>query len=110
MQFYIYTLGCKVNSYESGVMADLLKKEGYIENKEDTENDICIINTCSVTNSADHKSSKIIRSAIRKNPNAVMVVTGCFSQANADAVEGMEGVHIVLGNKYKTKIVFLIKE
>lgn len=110
MKFYIYTLGCKVNSYESRVMADLLKNEGYVESETDAQNDICIINTCSVTNSADHKSLKIIRSAIRKNKEAIIVVTGCFSQANAEIASSIEGVDIVLGNKYKSKIVELIKQ
>lgn len=108
MKFYIYTLGCKVNSYESRVMADLLQNAGYLENTEDINNDICVINTCSVTNSADHKSAKIIRSAIRKNPEAIIIVAGCFSQANADVVQNIEGVDIVLGNKYKSKIVSFI--
>lgn len=108
MKFYIYTLGCKVNSYESRVMADILTNAGYEESNIDLDVDVCVINTCSVTNHADHKSAKIIRSAVRKNPDAIVIVTGCFSQASEELVKAIEGVDIVLGNQYKTKIVSYI--
>lgn len=110
MKFYIYTLGCKVNSYESRVMADLLKEEGFVESSKDENVDICIINTCSVTNVADHKSGKTIRSAIRKNKDAIIVVTGCFSQASKEKALAIEGVDIVLGNKYKSQIIEYLKK
>ena len=110
MKFYIYTLGCKVNEYESRVMADLLTNQGFIESENDENVDVCIINTCSVTNTADHKSAKVIRSAIRKNPAAIVVVTGCFAQASQDNALQIEGVDIVIGNKNKTKIVDYINE
>lgn len=110
MKFYIYTLGCKVNSYESRVMADLLCNEGFKESDKDENVDICIINTCSVTNVADQKSAKIIRSAIRKNKDAIIVVTGCFAQADKENALKIEGVDIVLGNKNKTKIVEYLKK
>lgn len=108
MKFYIYTLGCKVNAYESNVMRDLLINAGFIET--DDIADIYIINTCSVTNTADSKSLKVIRQAIRKNNNAIIVVTGCLSQANIDKVKTIDGVDIVIGNKNKTKIVDYINE
>lgn len=103
MKFYIYTLGCKVNAYESRVMNDLLINEGYTEDKE--KPDICIVNTCSVTNTADHKSMKTIRGAIKRHPNAIIIVTGCFSQADFKNASLIEGVDIVLGNKNKTKLI-----
>ena len=108
MKFLIVTLGCKVNTYESNVMRDALINEGYIESEENA--DIVIINTCTVTDTADSKSLKVIRQQVRKNPNAIVVVTGCFSQINADKLKNMEGVSIVLGNHDKSKVVDYIKE
>ncbi len=105
MKFFIYTLGCKVNTYESNVMADALKNAGFVES-EDSEADIYIINTCTVTNTADHKSMKMVRHAMRQNKDAIIVVTGCMSQTG----EVMDGVDIVLGNKGKSKIVDYIRE
>lgn len=108
MKFNIYTLGCKVNTYESNVMSDELKNNGYIEVSTDEPADISIINTCTVTNTADHKSIKTIKHAIRQNPNAIVVVVGCFAQ-NQKEVE-IEGVDIVIGNQGKSKIVSYIEQ
>lgn len=107
MKFNIYTLGCKVNTYESNVMSDQLKNAGYIEVNVDECADISIINTCTVTNTADSKSMKVIRHAIKKNPGAIIVVCGCMSQ---NKKEEIDGVDIVLGNVGKSKIVEYIKE
>ena len=104
MTFYIYTLGCKVNTYESNYMKETLLKAGYKEGLEDNS-DIYIINTCSVTNTADNKSLKVIRGAIKKNKNAIIIVTGCLPQVRYDEVYNIDGVSIVLGNKNKSKIV-----
>ena len=109
MNFYIYTLGCKVNTYESRVMADLLTNSGYKEVEDEKKADIVIVNTCSVTNNADRKSAKTIRKMAREKKK-VLVVTGCFSQASKEEVWKIEGVSIVLGNKNKTKIVSYIEE
>ena len=104
----IYTLGCKVNTYESEYIINELEKNGYeIKNFEDIC-DIYIINTCTVTNSSDSKSKKIIRQAIKRNPKACIVVMGCFIAANPDYNE--PGVDILLGNKDKSKIIDLLKE
>ena len=104
----IYTLGCKVNTYESEYIINELKKAGY----EIVDfNDICdvyIINTCTVTNSSDSKSKKMIRQAIRRNPEACVVAMGCFVAANFDYQEN--GLDIVLGNKDKSSIVSLLEE
>ena len=104
MTFYIYTLGCKVNTYESNYMKETLIKAGYKEGLEDNS-DIYIINTCSVTNTADNKSLKVIRGAIKKNKDAIIIVTGCLPQVRYDEVYNIDGVSIVLGNKNKSKIV-----
>ena len=108
MKVGIYTLGCKVNTYESEYVASLLENAGYEISSFDDICDIYIINTCTVTNQSDSKSRKIINQAIRKNPNACVVAMGCFIEANKD-IE-IEGVDILLGNKDKSKIVTLLEE
>ncbi|HHW68723.1 MAG TPA: tRNA (N(6)-L-threonylcarbamoyladenosine(37)-C(2))-methylthiotransferase MtaB [Tenericutes bacterium] len=111
MKFYIYTLGCKVNTYESNVMADILKNNGYVEINNVSEiADIYIINTCTVTNTADSKSVKVIKQAIKKNPNAIIIVVGCMAQNKLEETKKIEGVSIVIGNTNKTKIVDFIEE
>lgn len=109
MKFYIYTLGCKVNMYESNVMMDALLNAGYIESSKE-EADIFIINTCTVTNAADSKSMKMVRQAIKQNPKAIIIVAGCMTQVSKEKVSTLEGVDIILGNKNKSKIVEYIEE
>lgn len=108
MTFNIITLGCKVNTYESNVIKDNLLNNGYIYTEDVA--DIYIINTCTVTNTSDNKSLKMIRHCIRKNPNAIIIVCGCMSQANADKLKNIDGISIIIGNKYKSQICMLIKE
>lgn len=110
MSFYIYTLGCKVNTYESSVMATNLKKAGFIEVSKDDCVDIYIINTCTVTNTAGNKSLKMIRQAYRKNNNALLIVVGCLSQVESASVSKLPNVGIILGNKNKSRIADYIKE
>ena len=110
MKFYIYTLGCKVNSYESRIMTEDLINAGYVEEKDNNiPADIYIINTCSVTNTADSKSLKLIRQAIKKNKDAIIVVCGCLAQVKPETVN-LEGVDIVIGNKNKSKVSEYINE
>ncbi len=104
----IYTLGCKVNTYESEFVANELKKAGYIIKDFDDICDVYIINTCTVTNNSDSKSRKTIRQAIKRNPDACVVAMGCFIAANKDYREN--GLDIVIGNKDKAKIVSLLDE
>jgi len=101
MTYRIYTLGCKVNEYESEVMSDLLLNAGF---KKNDHPDICIVNTCTVTNTADSKCKKLIRSLKRKYPNAILVAVGCLIQNHKEVVEELE-IDIALGNKDKSKIV-----
>ena len=107
MKFLITTLGCKVNTYESNVIRDILLNNGYEEVKE--KSDICIINTCTVTNTAHQKSVKTIRRMIKENTGSIVVVIGCDSQVNADTIKDIEGVSIILGNKNKSKILDYIE-
>ena len=105
-----YTLGCKVNQYETEAMAELFADSGY-EIKEFTEvADVYVINTCSVTNMGDRKSRQIIRRAKKLNPNAVIAVTGWYAQTAPDEVLAIEGVNLVLGTKDRKNIVTLVEE
>ena len=87
MRFNIVTLGCKVNSYESNYIRDLFLNEGYIEDQDNP--DVIVINTCTVTDTSDSKSLKIIRSNMRKYENSIFVVIGCFAQLNSNILKGM---------------------
>ena len=104
----ILTLGCKVNTYESEYIIHLLKEAGYQIKDFDDFCDVYIINTCTVTNTSDIKSRKMIRKAIRKNPDACVVAMGCFIEANKDFQ--LPGLDIILGNRDKSKIIELLDE
>lgn len=104
----ILTLGCKVNTYESEYIIHLLKEAGYQIKDFDDTCDVYIINTCTVTNTSDIKSRKMIRKAIRKNPDACVVAMGCFIEANKDFQ--LPGLDIILGNRDKSKIIELLDE
>ena len=106
--FYIYTLGCKVNTYESSFIEDSMINAGFVKTSKDKAN-IFIINTCFVTNVAGNKSLKIIRQAKRLNKDAIIVVCGCLSQMASEEVKKI-GVDIIIGNKDKSKIVDYIKK
>ena len=105
MKYKIVTLGCKVNEYESEVMENLLDNHGYIKSENP---DICIVNTCTVTNTADSKSRKIIRSLRRKYPKAILVVAGCMIQNKKDKLD--LDADIIIGNRHKSEIVSYIEE
>ena len=110
MKVAIYTLGCKVNLYESEVIMNSFKKSGYeIVDFEDNA-DIVIINTCTVTNTSDKKSRNIIRQAVKKHEKAVIVVMGCYSQVRSDDIKEIDGVDIIIGNTKKSKVVSLVEE
>ena len=111
MKVGVYTLGCKVNTYESEYIISQLKKNGFTLNKFDDVNDIYIINTCTVTNTSDSKSKKMIRHARKLNKDACIVAVGCFIEYNKDKIEElMPEIDIIVGNKDKNKIVELINE
>lgn len=107
MTYYIHTLGCKVNTYESNVMADLLQNRGFKKGTIESA-DIVIINTCCVTNVAEHKSMQSIRKFARQN--RLLIVTGCLSQIKPEIVSEIPNVKIVLGNQGKSKILEYIDE
>ncbi len=100
------SLGCKVNTYENEYILSCFKNKGY-EIVNDNA-DIYIINTCSVTNQSDAKSRKVINRIARENPNSVIVVMGCFIEANKDYDN--DSISIIIGNKDKNKVVELVEE
>ena len=108
MNIAFITLGCKVNSYETDAISDLFVKRGAKIVDINDQFDACIINTCSVTNQATAKSRKMIRSAIKHNPNAIIAVIGCYSQMAPKEIEAILGVDIVIGNKDKAEVVDLV--
>jgi len=105
----IFTLGCKVNQYESDAMADQFKHAGYQVLPYDDLCDYYIINTCTVTSVSDRKSRQFMRRARKRNPQAVIVVVGCYSQVAPDQVEAIEEVNLVLGTNEKKDILQYIE-
>lgn len=99
-----YTLGCKLNFSETSTIAGSLKEVGFERVEFDDKADLYVINTCSVTNQGDRASRNIIRQAVRKNPQAMVVVVGCYSQLKPDDVGHIEGVDLVLGTQEKFHI------
>ncbi len=106
----IYTLGCKVNSYESKVITDCFEREGYTEVPFSEVADIYIVNTCSVTAVSDSKSRQVLRAARRKNPSAVVAAVGCYAQVSAKVLYDMEEVDLVLGSINKTLLPSVIEQ
>ena len=100
-----YTLGCKLNFSETSTFARTLYNMGVHEAKKSEVADIVLINTCSVTEVADHKCRQIINRMIRQNPGAFVIVTGCYAQLESETVANIEGVNLVLGSNEKANLV-----
>lgn len=105
-----HTLGCKVNQYETEAIWNLFKSNGYDRVDFDQKADVYVINTCTVTNTGDKKSRQTIRRAIKKNPEAVIAVVGCYAQTSSAEVLDIPGVDIVIGNKGKDKVLEYVEE
>ena len=105
-----YTLGCKVNQYETQVMCELFEKKGYTSVDFEEGADVFVINTCSVTAIADRKSRRVINRAAKLNPDAVIVVAGCYSQVSPEEVKRIKNVDIVIGNDEKNRIVEIVEK
>ena len=105
-----HTLGCKLNFSESATMEQLLAQEGIRRAAPGETPDICIVNTCSVTELADKKCRQTIRKFVKSYPGALVIVTGCYAQLKSDEVAGIDGVDIVLGNDKKNTVVQLVKQ
>lgn len=105
-----YTLGCKLNFSETSTFGKMLQELGVSPVGEGEMADICLINTCSVTDVADHKCRQAIHRMVRKHPNAFVVVTGCYAQLSPQAVSEIEGVDLVLGSNEKAQLIQFLSE
>lgn len=110
MKVSFYTLGCKVNLYETEVIMNKFKKKGYEIVDFDDNADIVVINTCTVTNTSDKKSRNIIRQAVKNNAGAIIVVMGCYSQVRSEDIKEIDGVNIIIGNTNKSRVVELVED
>lgn len=110
MKYYkTCTLGCKVNTYETQALCELLHQNGYQESK-DNQCDLIIINTCAVTLTGEAKSRQKIHTLRKKYPNAILFVMGCYSQLKKDEVEKIEGIDILIGTDKRNKIINLLNQ
>src|SRR5690625_288339 len=105
-----HTLGCKVNHYETEGIWRMFKDEGYKRVDFDRQSDVYVINTCTVTNTGDKKSRQVIRRAIRKNPEAVVCVTGCYAQTSPGEIIEIPGVDVVVGTQNRKNMINYIEE
>ena len=110
MKISFTTLGCKLNFAESSALGKALLERGHVRAKQGEEADICVINTCSVTDAADHKDRQMIHRIRRNNPNAVLIVTGCYAQLKPNEIAHIEGVDYVLGQDQKFHLPAFIEQ
>ncbi|MBA3012521.1 MAG: tRNA (N(6)-L-threonylcarbamoyladenosine(37)-C(2))-methylthiotransferase MtaB [Proteobacteria bacterium] len=109
-KFYIETLGCKVNQYESDGIASCLEEKGFVRGTKGKSVDVCIINTCAVTSKAGMQSRQAIRKIIRDNPGAKIIVTGCHAQTDPDLIKKIEHIDQIVCHKDKTLIADLVSD
>lgn len=105
-----YTVGCKVNFVDTEAIWQLFKQEGYEQVDFEETADVYLINTCTVTNTGDKKSRQIIRRAIRKNPDAIVAVTGCYAQTSPAEILAIDGVDLVIGTQDRGKLMEYINK
>ncbi|MBE5774960.1 MAG: tRNA (N(6)-L-threonylcarbamoyladenosine(37)-C(2))-methylthiotransferase MtaB [Clostridiales bacterium] len=106
----IYTLGCKVNQYDTEAMLESFEREGYVQVPFNEAADVYLINTCTVTGTGDQKSMKMIRRAARQNPDCAIVVCGCLAQREADMLIAMDNVRLVIGVQRRAEVVQLLEQ
>jgi threonylcarbamoyladenosine tRNA methylthiotransferase MtaB len=105
-----HTLGCKVNHYETEAIWQLFKEQNYDRVEFEATADVYVINTCTVTNTGDKKSRQVIRRAVRKNPDGVICVTGCYAQTSPAEIMAIPGVDIVVGTQDRVKMLEYIEQ
>lgn len=110
MKAAIYTLGCKVNQYESQVIAEALQNRGYTLVEPDTSADVYIVNSCTVTSESDRKNRQIVRRLRRQNPEAAVLLTGCMPQAYPEQAAALTEADIIVGNRSNGQIPDLLEE
>ena len=106
----LHNLGCKVNAYEVEAMQQLLENAGYETVPFEEGADVYVINTCTVTNIADRKSRQMLHKAKKMNPDAIVMATGCYAQADTEKLKEDTAVDLILGNNQKTQIVEALEE
>lgn len=105
-----YTLGCKLNFSETSTFGQMLQELGVRTVQKGEQADICLINTCSVTDVADHKCRQAIHRMVREHPNAFVVVTGCYAQLESEKVSQIDGVDLVLGSNEKANLIQFLSD
>ena len=105
-----FTLGCKLNFSETSTFGKMLHDMGVTTAQKGERADLCLINTCSVTEVADHKCRQAIHRLVRQNPGAFVVVTGCYAQLKPQTVSEIEGVSLVLGANEKAQLIQFLSE
>lgn len=110
MKIKITTLGCRNNQYESAEIQASFEKEGFQPVTFDKKADICVINTCSVTEKSNYKCRQLIRKAVDSNPESAIVVVGCYSQLDSQAIKSLPGVDLILGNEEKLDTLKFLKK
>ena len=105
-----FTLGCKLNFSETSTFGKIWSEMGVVTARKDEQADICLINTCSVTDVADHKCRQAIHRLVRENPAAFVVVTGCYAQLEPETISKIEGVDLVLGSNEKANLIQFLSE
>jgi threonylcarbamoyladenosine tRNA methylthiotransferase MtaB len=105
-----FTLGCKLNFSETSTFGKMLSEMGVVTARKDEQADLCLINTCSVTDVADHKCRQAIHRLVRENPGAFVVVTGCYAQLAPEKISKIEGVDLVLGSNEKANLIHFLSE
>jgi threonylcarbamoyladenosine tRNA methylthiotransferase MtaB len=110
MKASFYTLGCRLNQYETETIAETFKKNGYEITDFNKSADVYVINTCTVTERSDSDCRQIIRQAIRRKPDAKVVVMGCYAQTNPEAIKKIDGVSLVIGNNDKYRAVHFLND
>ena len=100
-----YTLGCKLNFAETSSIGRQLANSGIVKAEKGQKADICVINTCSVTELADKKCRQAIRKMINQHPDAFVIVTGCYAQLKPETIADIEGVDLVLGSEQKLDLL-----
>ncbi|NLC48968.1 MAG: tRNA (N(6)-L-threonylcarbamoyladenosine(37)-C(2))-methylthiotransferase MtaB, partial [Bacteroidales bacterium] len=105
-----YTLGCKLNFAETSTIGKQLAEAGIAKAQKGQQADVCVINTCSVTELADKKCRQAIRKMIKQHPNAIVLVTGCYAQLKPTEIADIEGVDMVLGSDQKLDVLSYINQ
>lgn len=109
MKVAFSTLGCRMNQFETSALEEKFSNKGYQIIPFDEKADIYIVNTCTVTNDADRTSRKVLRQAKRRNPNAIVVATGCYAQVSPEKLAQIDEIDLVIGNSHKTAVYEIVE-